>query len=62
MALVAVGRDTKRAAFHRFQHQGAHLLNLFGRSFALHRLFPHRVVAHGDMAHQPADVNADFPF
>ena len=60
MALVAVGGNTQRAAFHRFQHEAAHFLHFCAGRLALHRFFAHHVVAHRDMAHQTADVDAHF--
>ena len=60
MTLIAIRGNSQRAPFHGFQDETAHLLDFFSSRLTLHRLFAHHVVANGDMAHQPADVNADF--
>lgn len=62
MPLVAVRRKTQRPALHGVPHQPLHLFNLLGRGGSLHGLLAHDVLAHRDVAHQPAHIDADFPF
>ena len=57
--LVAVGGETQGAGIHGVPHQALHLVHFARGGRSLHRLLAHDVLAHGDVAHQAAGVDAE---
>src|SRR5205823_5740930 len=54
-------RDAQRAALERLGNERAHPRYFVVGGFALDALLAHHSVAHGDVADEPADVDADAP-
>src|SRR3954470_4761613 len=59
MPVISIGGKTECTRVHRLAHRLAHLLHFAVSRFALGGLLTHDKLAHGDMADNAADIDAD---